>query len=94
MLARVVEQVAEAVLITDRNGVIQYINPAFESITGYSRAEILGKKPNVLRSGQHDSALYKNMWDVILSGRLIIQLSPTAARTGNCITRKKSSRQL
>ncbi|MBS1261729.1 MAG: putative diguanylate cyclase DgcE [Calditrichaeota bacterium] len=67
-LAEAVEQSAEAVIITDADGSIVYVNPAFERITGYSRAEALGRNPSILQSGRHDEAFYKNLWDTITGG--------------------------
>ena len=51
-LWRAVEQSADLVMITDREGVIEYVNPAFEALTGYSPAELMGQTPRVLKSGQ------------------------------------------
>lgn len=67
-LATAVDQVAEAILITDVMGNIKYVNPAFERITGYSHQEVIGKKPNMLKSGQHDEAFYKQIWETISKG--------------------------
>ncbi|RMF27027.1 MAG: GAF domain-containing protein [Chloroflexi bacterium] len=63
-----VEQAADAVVITDREGVIEYVNPAFEQITGYSRQEALGKTPRILKSGQHGPEFYQELWQTILAG--------------------------
>lgn len=67
-LATALEQVAETILITDSEGVIQYANPAFEQISGYTREEAIGKTPAIVRSGKHDDTFYKSMWDTIKSG--------------------------
>lgn len=64
-----VEQAGEAILITDLDGRIEYVNPAFERTTGYSRAEALGKRPSILKSGVHDEAFYSELWATILGGR-------------------------
>ncbi len=69
-LSRVVEQTADAVLITDANGIIEYANPAFEALTGYSSREILGKTPRILNSGRHDAAFFSVLWSTILSGKV------------------------
>jgi PAS domain S-box-containing protein len=69
-LATAIDQAADAVVITDTSGEIQYVNPAFERQTGYSRAETVGKTPSVLKSGRHDKAFYKNMWGTIKSGHI------------------------
>lgn len=67
-LAAAVEQSSDIIVITDPKGVIQYVNPAFEKITGYSRAEALGQTPRVLKSGKHDQAFYEDLWQTILVG--------------------------
>jgi PAS domain S-box-containing protein len=67
-LATAIEQAAEAVVITDLEPRIQYVNPAFTRITGYSRAEALGRNPSFLKSGRQDPEFYKEMWGAILSG--------------------------
>ncbi len=68
-LMSAIEQAGEAVIITDPLGMIQYVNPAFERITGYARAEALGRNPSILQSGEHDDAFYTQLWDTINSGR-------------------------
>lgn len=68
-LANAVEQTADSVMITDRTGVIQYVNPAFEQTTGYSRAEAVGATPRLLRSGRQSPAYYQELWAAILAGR-------------------------
>ncbi len=69
-LAIAVEQAAEAIVITDKQGVIQYVNPAFERITGYSQEEAIGQNPRLVKSGQHDTKFYEQMWDTIQGGRV------------------------
>lgn len=59
---------ANAVVITGRDGRIQWVNAAFTRLTGYTPAEVIGKTPSVLRSGRHDDAFYQAMWETILSG--------------------------
>ncbi len=68
-LALVIEQTTEAVVITDVDGNIVYINPAFEKITGYRAEEVLGQNPRILQSGEHSKEFYKELWDTILSGK-------------------------
>lgn len=63
-----VEQTADAVFMTDPKGIIGYVNPAFEKITGFSEAEALGQTPNIIKSGQHEPDFYKKLWRTILSG--------------------------
>jgi len=61
----VIEKSHEAILICDKQNTILYANKAFADITGYSTAEILGKTPNILSSGQHDASFYHAMWQVL-----------------------------
>jgi len=69
-LGRAVEQSADVVIITDRRGVIEYVNPAFETVTGYKQSEVLGLTPRILKSGQHPCQFYEQMWQTILSGEV------------------------
>ncbi len=68
LLATVVEQAAEAIVVCDPEGVIQYVNPAFEAITGYSRGEAVGKPMSILKSGKHDREFYRNLWATLKRG--------------------------
>ncbi len=68
-LYRAVDQSANAILITDKEGKIEYINPKFIEITGYHYAEVAGKKPSILKSGRHDDPYYQNLWETISSGK-------------------------
>ncbi len=67
-LSNAVEQTADGVFITDRNGIIEYVNPSFEKMTGFPRAEVLGQKPSILKSGEMSSEYYQNLWATILKG--------------------------
>jgi PAS domain S-box-containing protein len=69
-LAMAVEQAAETIVITDPDGTIVYVNPAFEKITGYSRAEAVGRNPRILKSGEHDAEFYRQMWATLTAGRV------------------------
>jgi sigma-B regulation protein RsbU (phosphoserine phosphatase) len=57
-------------VITDPEGNIQWVNPAFSELTGYSLEELIGQNPNTLKSGEHEQSFYKNMWDTINSGQV------------------------
>jgi PAS domain S-box-containing protein len=69
-LSAAVEQAAGAVLITDTEGKIQYVNSAFERTTHYSRAEAIGQSPRILKSGEHDTAFYHQLWQTISTGQV------------------------
>lgn len=68
LLSRVVEQIADSVILTDTRGVIQYVNPAFEATSGYGRDEAVGKTPRILKSGLHDAEFYRQMWAQFAQG--------------------------
>lgn len=67
-LATVVEQADEDITITDTEGTIIYVNPAFERITGYTAQEALGNNPSILKSGEHDQSFYQILWQTITRG--------------------------
>ncbi|MBI5744507.1 MAG: PAS domain S-box protein [Elusimicrobia bacterium] len=69
MLTEAMEQSAETIFITDPAGVILYVNPAFERLTGYSRAEAMGKNASLLKSGEHSPEFYRAMWAELKAGR-------------------------
>ncbi|MGA2556671.1 MAG: PAS domain S-box protein [Verrucomicrobiota bacterium] len=64
------EAAANAIVITDRNGTIQSVNPAFTALTGYTAEEVLGKNPRLLKGGKQDEAFYRNLWRTISSGQV------------------------
>lgn len=79
--SQAVMQSGEAIVITDSDGVIEHINPAFTKITGYSEDESIGAKTSILKSGNQDASIYKHMWETISAGK---------TWRGKVINRKKS----
>ena len=69
-LVAAVEQAADGIVITDTDGKIQYVNPAFTAMTGYSSQEAIGQYPRILKSGQHTAAFYEDLWNTIRAGRV------------------------
>ncbi len=67
-LSSAVEQAAEAIMITRRDGTIVYVNPAWERLTGYSSSEVLGRTPRVIKGDGQDPRVYKELWETILGG--------------------------
>ena len=63
----VFENTAEGVMITDREGRLQLVNPAFTEITGYAEEDVVGRTPQFLQSGRHDETFYKRLWAEIQS---------------------------
>lgn len=64
------EAAADAIVITDTDGTIQWVNPAFTAMTGFTREEAIGQNPRVLKSGMHGEADYRNLWTTITAGRM------------------------
>ncbi len=69
MFYQAVEASPLAITITDKDGIIEYANPKFFTITGYNKEESIGKNMNILKSGFQDDSFYKTLWETILSGR-------------------------
>ncbi len=67
-LAAAIEQSGEMVVMTDREGIIQYVNPAFEQITGYTCEEAVGKNPRILKGGKQGVDFYKGLWNTLTVG--------------------------
>jgi two-component system cell cycle sensor histidine kinase/response regulator CckA len=69
LLMAAIEQAGEIVLVTDTKGIIQYVNPVFEKVTGYSHQEAVGQNPRMLKSGKHDVQFYEDLWTTITAGK-------------------------
>jgi len=67
---KAVEHAGYAIFITDVNGVIRHVNPAFEAITGYTADEAIGETPRILKSGEMDEQYYERLWDTVLDGEV------------------------
>ena len=68
-LVAAVDQAADAIVITDAGGIIQYVNPAFTVLTGYAREEAVGQNPRMLKSGRQPAEFYADLWKTIRKGR-------------------------
>jgi len=68
-LATAIEQSADSIVVTDAQAAIQYVNPAFEAVTGYRREEAIGQNPRILQSGQQDAEFYRRMWAALAAGQ-------------------------
>ena len=68
-LTLAVEQSPAAVVITDSQGTIEFVNPKFTEVTGYLAAEAVGRNPRMLKSGKHDDQFYRDLWETITTGR-------------------------
>ena len=69
-LASAIDAAGEAILITDLDGAITYVNPAFERVSGYSRAELIGQNPRILQSGLTSNSVYADLWARLASGQV------------------------
>jgi two-component system cell cycle sensor histidine kinase/response regulator CckA len=61
---------SNAIVITDREGTVVWVNPAFTTLTGYQPEEAIGRNPRLLKSGVHDQSLYTDLWETLLAGRV------------------------
>ena len=68
LFAHVLNATDDGVLITDSSGTIEFVNKAFEKITGYGLTEVLGRNPSMLKSGEQDFEFYKDMWSTLKKG--------------------------
>lgn len=89
-LALVAEQSADHVLITRPDGIIEYVNPAFEELTGYSREEAIGKTPNIIKSGQHPKNFYATLWNTILAGKAFRGVTINKKKNGDFYYEEKT----
>jgi two-component system cell cycle sensor histidine kinase/response regulator CckA len=85
-----IEQSADMVLITDSSGVIEYVNPAFEKITGYARAEVIGQTPRILKSGEQSPELYRELWAKITAGEVYRGVLVNRKKTGESFVVEKT----
>ncbi|HPR17913.1 MAG TPA: SpoIIE family protein phosphatase [Candidatus Cloacimonadota bacterium] len=69
MLFQAVEQSSTSVIITDPQGSIEYVNPKFEQVTGYTMEEVTGKNPRILKTDYHEKEFYEELWDDVLDGK-------------------------
>jgi len=89
-LSSVVEQTADNVMITDLNGIIEYVNPAFELLTGYTLNKVIGQTPSILKSGSHDISFYKELWTAIISGKVFRSVFINKKKNGDLFFEEKT----
>jgi len=90
LFSSVVVQTADSVIITDRNAIIQHVNQAFERITGFSSAEAVGKKPNIVKSGEHGADFYQRLWDTIERGQAFRAIFTNRRKDGTLYYEEKT----
>jgi PAS domain S-box-containing protein len=64
------EHSANGIVITDRNGTIRWVNPAFTALTGYEASEVVGRNPRLLKSGRQGASFYRDLWETVLAGKV------------------------
>jgi len=69
-LSRAVENSPSIVMLTDNHGCIEYVNPKFTQVTGYTQDEVIGKNPNILKSGETSADDYQSLWKTVISGKV------------------------
>ena len=89
-LSSALEQTADAIMITDTYGEIEYVNPAFEKITGYSFVECIGNRPNILCSGEHNKDFYRNLWQTLKSGKVFNDIIINRRKDGSLYYEEKT----
>ena len=89
-LSKVVEQIDDSVLVTDKEGTITYANKAFYDQTGYTKDDVLGSTPRVLKSGKYDNAFYKKLWETILRGDIYKGTFINKKKNGDIFYEKKT----
>ncbi|MDO8749495.1 MAG: PAS domain S-box protein [Candidatus Omnitrophota bacterium] len=89
-LAVAVRQTADMVVITDKDGKIEYVNPAFELETGYKAEEAIGQTPRILKSGQHDQGFYERLWQTILADEVFRDILVNKKKDGQLYYSEKT----
>jgi diguanylate cyclase (GGDEF)-like protein/PAS domain S-box-containing protein len=90
MLSTALEQTADSVMITTTDGTIEYVNQAFTNNTGYDAYEVIGRTPNVLKSGKHLAEFYRELWDTILAGNSFSQVFVNRRKDGSLYSEEKT----
>ena len=89
-LSQAVEQSADTVMITDKNGIIEYVNSGFEETTGYTRHEAIGRTPNLVKSGEMGKAFYLQLWETIKQGEIFRDVFVNKRKDGGIYYEEKT----
>jgi diguanylate cyclase (GGDEF)-like protein/PAS domain S-box-containing protein len=89
-LSGALQHIADSVVITDRDGVVEYVNPAFEVTTGYASRQVIGQTPRLLKSGRQGVEFYRRMWETILSGQVFSDVFVNQRRDGRLYYEEKT----
>jgi two-component system cell cycle sensor histidine kinase/response regulator CckA len=85
-----VEQCADLIIITDDSGRIEYVNPAFEKLTGYSKQEVLGQTPRLLKSGEQGPDIYRDLWSTVRAGKIYRNVMINRKKSGESFIVEKT----
>lgn len=88
--ANALSQTADSVMITDRDGVIQYVNNAFEKTTGFTKEQTVGKTPRIVKSGLHPKEFFEELWKTILAGKVYRGIFINRRKTGELYYEEKT----
>ena len=89
-LSGAIQQTADSVVITDCDGLIEYVNPSFERLTGYASDEAIGNRPSLVKSGRHSEAFYRRLWSEIRDGRAFNAVFVNRTKQGNLYYEEKT----
>ncbi len=89
-LSSAVEQTADSIFITNKNGIIEYVNPAFEERTGYTKEEAIGQTPRIVKSGEHNEEFYQELWKTLLSGQTFRRVFINKRKNGELYYEEKT----
>ena len=89
-LSSVLEQTADIVIVTDIEGIIEYVNPSFERVTGYRFEEAVGRKPSILSSGKHKPEFFQHLWKTILAGESYTNILINRRKDGSLYYEEKT----
>jgi len=90
IISTALEQTTDVIMVTDVAGTIEYVNPSFEAITGYSQAEALGKNPRIINSGKQEQDFYEKMWATLLKGENFSDVFINARKDGSIYYEEKT----
>jgi len=89
-LSTAVEQSADGIMITDHNGIIEYVNPAITQMTGYNKEELLGQTPQIFKSGKQSNSFYQRLWDTIQRGMIFNDVMINRHKSGRTYYEEKT----
>jgi diguanylate cyclase (GGDEF)-like protein/PAS domain S-box-containing protein len=90
LFTEIVQQTADLVLVTNTQGLIVYVNPAWEKCTGYNKTEALEQKPSLISSGKHDKAFFERIWQTLVSGQSAQEIVINKTRSGELFYEEKT----